>query len=508
VAGAASRVYLGDQFATAWRNWFLGNALASLVLTPLLVSLVTGRLRFDRARPWPLAKAVFIVSGLTLGLYVAFHRGSGVGGHPPFLLYAPVPFLLAAAVVYGLIGASGSLLFVCLVAIFETVGGRGPFYQLSAAASLLSIQLFLFFLSVPFLFLSVLIDQQRKTENSLRESELRFRSMVDTAPVMVWMADATSLCTFFNKPWLEFTGRRLREEEGSGWSAGVHPQDRERWAAQYDSAFAAHRSFTREYRLRRNDGVYRWVLESGLPRYGSNAEFLGYIGSCIDITDRKEAEDRVRQMSAQLLHAQETERFRIGQELHDDLAQRAAALSMGLKHLARTSDEREKLVFEELQEQSMDLCRGIALISHQLRPAALETLGLAAALRSLCSQSTSDTHTITLYCNRNLPQLSDVTAISLYRIAQEAIRNALKHSGAARVDVELGVSRSTVILSIKDNGCGFVVEPAALSGLGLSGMAERMRNVNGNLNIVSAPGQGTTVQVTVPIGKAMQVAAK
>ncbi|HEX5000122.1 MAG TPA: PAS domain S-box protein, partial [Terriglobia bacterium] len=380
--------------------------------------------------------------------------------------------------------------------------------QATPSASQLAIQLFLFFVSVPFMFLAVLVNYQRKTEKSLRESEERFRSMMDTAPVMIWLAGPDGRCSFFNKSWLDFTGRSLPEELGDGWAAGVHPDDRGRWAARYTSALKARAGLTREYRLMRKDRVYRWVLESAAPRSGPNGEPLGYIGSCIDITDRKETEDRMRELSAQLVHAQEAERFRIGQELHDDLSQRAAALSMGLKRLALRYDEGIRPPFEELQQQAADLSLGISNISHQLRPPALETLGLAAALKSLCAQSTSDTVRVTMSSNAELPPLSDDVAISLYRVAQEAIRNALTHSGAALVDLELNLSDSDVQLSITDAGSGFVVDSRALPGLGLSGMSERMKNLGGTLRVVSAPSRGTAITATVPRHKALSATAR
>jgi PAS domain S-box-containing protein len=438
LAGAATRVYIGDDFGRAWRNWFLGDALASLVLTPLLVCLVIGHRSLGQYSKKFVAAGLSITASLTLAGYITFNRGLGGQSYPPFLLYMPVPFLLIAAVFFGPIGASLTLLLTSLLAIFGTIAGRGPFYQESAAVSLVSIQLFLFFVSVPFMFLSVLIGQQQKTDSSLRESEKRFRSLVDTAPVLVWMSGTDAACTFFNKPWLDFTGRSLAQELGNGWADSVHAEDVEGCKGQYLSAFESRRSFTLEYRLRRNDGVYRWILDNGIPRYGSDGNFLGYIGTCIDITDRKEAEDRLRQISAQLIHAQEAERFRIGQELHDDFSQRAAALSMGLTYLARKFEGEESTnKFDELQQQAMDLCKDIADLSHRLRPAALERLGLAVALRGLCRQSTDDGHTVTLTCDEHLPKLSNEVAISLYRIAQEALRNALAHSGASRIYVEL-----------------------------------------------------------------------
>lgn len=122
----------------------------------------------------------------------------------------------------------------------------------------------------------------------------RFRLLADNAPVLIWRSDTTKACDFFNKPWLDFTGRRLEQELGDGWLAGVHPEDRGRCIATYTQAFDARQEFSMDYRLRRHDGAWRWVLDKGRPYY-VNGAFAGYFGSCLDITEMKEAlEERRR----------------------------------------------------------------------------------------------------------------------------------------------------------------------------------------------------------------------
>ncbi len=138
------------------------------------------------------------------------------------------------------------------------------------------------------------ITKRKIAEDSLRESEERFRTVANAAPVMIWMSGTDKLCNFFNKGWLDFTGRSLEQELGNGRAEGVHAEDRHRCLAVYERAFDAREPFTMEYRLRRNDGEYRWVLDSGTPRFASDGAFLGYIGSCFDITERKLAEEKFR----------------------------------------------------------------------------------------------------------------------------------------------------------------------------------------------------------------------
>jgi PAS domain S-box-containing protein len=131
-------------------------------------------------------------------------------------------------------------------------------------------------------------------EQQIRETESRFKNMADAAPVLLWMSRADGLCTFFNQTWLDFTGRSLDEEWGVGWAEGVHFEDFQRCMDTYIDAFNDRKVFEMEYRLRRHDGAYRWILDRGTPRYLPDGTFAGYIGSCADITERKQLEVELR----------------------------------------------------------------------------------------------------------------------------------------------------------------------------------------------------------------------
>ena len=136
------------------------------------------------------------------------------------------------------------------------------------------------------------------TTDALRESEVRFRNMADFAPVMMWVTDPSGQCTYLNKRWYEFTGQSETEALGLGWAETTHPDDKKRAEESFLSANAARAPFRVEYRLRRKDGVYRWALDAASPRFGADGEFLGYVGSVIDIDERREAEDAVRDSEA------------------------------------------------------------------------------------------------------------------------------------------------------------------------------------------------------------------
>jgi PAS domain S-box-containing protein len=136
--------------------------------------------------------------------------------------------------------------------------------------------------------------KRRRAERTLAESEARFRIAADGAPILMWMSGLDKLCTFFNKAWLEFTGRTLEREMGNGWAEGVHPDDLQRCLKTYVEAVDNRQPFMMEYRLRRFDGEYRWMIDTGRPRYDALGNLVGYIGSCADITERKRADEKFR----------------------------------------------------------------------------------------------------------------------------------------------------------------------------------------------------------------------
>jgi PAS domain S-box-containing protein len=138
------------------------------------------------------------------------------------------------------------------------------------------------------------ITERKRAAVALRESEVHFRTLADSGQALVWTSGLDQQCNYFNQPWLDFTGRTLAQEQGSGWTEGVHPDDLERCVQTYRAAFERRERFSMDYRLRRFDGEYRWFQDNGTPRFNHQGEFVGYIGHCLDITERRAAEERSR----------------------------------------------------------------------------------------------------------------------------------------------------------------------------------------------------------------------
>ncbi|HEX7229940.1 MAG TPA: PAS domain S-box protein [Candidatus Binatia bacterium] len=191
--------------------------------------------------------------------------------------------------------------------------------------------------------------EAEKAQEALRESEERFRLMANSAPVMIWVSGTDKRCTWFNKKWLEFVGRPMEQEIGDGWVENLHPEDRNRTIQTYITSFDAREPFSMEYRLRRADGEYRWMLDDGVPRHQAHGEFLGYIGSVFDLTERKKAEEHLK---------------RFAEELETRVAERTDELQAANAALLRDIEERKKLEAQLVQSQKMEsigtLAGGIA----------------------------------------------------------------------------------------------------------------------------------------------------
>jgi PAS domain S-box-containing protein len=194
------------------------------------------------------------------------------------------------------------------------------------------------------------VHSRKVAERKAQESEQRFRMMADHAPVMLWMSGTSGDCEFFNKVWLDFTGRTLEQELGAGWAEGVHFEDFQHCMSVYLESFVARREFRMEYRLRNSKGEYRWLLDTGIPRYNPDGTFAGFIGSCIDITESKLAQQHAREYTETLSRS-----LRERNELLSALEKRSRALT-------RSNSELEQFVYAASHDLRAPL-RAIQMLS-------------------------------------------------------------------------------------------------------------------------------------------------
>jgi PAS domain S-box-containing protein len=470
--------------------------------------------------------------------------------------------------------------------------------------------------------LLVLCVRRARVERAVRESEERFRLMADRAPVMVWTTRPDTTLDYLNGTCVEFTGLPLDQLLGEGWLDAVHPEDRDHCTRIYKPAVEARTPFRMEYRIRRADGVYRWVMDLGVPKYGPGDRFLGYVGSTIDITERKESEEKFRlaieaapagmimidrageivlvnaeaerlfhydrkeligtsvetlvpglfrdglhelyglrkngvkvplevrlnpldapagelvlvsvvdiaerlraerenrdlmeqlqHLAGSLITAQDAERARIARDLHDGVSQQLAALSIALSGFkrrlgTRPGDVDVEAALSAIQQRAVALAESVRDISHDLHPNVLKHAGLTAALADHCA-SVSRTHALAVTCTTDgdFETIRPETALCLYRIAQEALHNVIKHANARRVEVRLFRRSDIAELAIADDGKGFDVAETRKSrkGLGLVSINERVRLAGGTLSVMTEWNKGTRIQVRLPASESSDV---
>jgi PAS domain S-box-containing protein len=371
------------------------------------------------------------------------------------------------------------------------------------------------------------ITERKRAEERLRESEVRFQVMADTAPVLIWMTGTDALCNYFNKPWLEFTGRTMEQEVGLGWIQGVHPDDVQGCFDGFLPAFHDRKPFRMEYRLRRTDGEYRWVTESGIPRYTGAGEFAGYIGSNIDITDLKRAQEereRLRQAEADLAHINRlTMMGELTASLAHEIKQPIAAAVMNAKTCVRwlrrdgpdveeACDAASRMVSDVMRAADIvDRVRSLYRRDSSKR----ELVYVNEIIREMVALLHDAAHRHSILIRTRLDaQLPVITADRVQ--LQQVLMNLMLNGIEAMKDTsgELTVTSKTedgqLLISVSDSGIGiapdqadrifeafFTTKPQG-TGMGLSISRKIIESHGGRLWATANPGRGATFCFTLP----------
>jgi two-component system cell cycle sensor histidine kinase/response regulator CckA len=361
---------------------------------------------------------------------------------------------------------------------------------------------------------------------ALRESEERFQLMADTAPVLIWVSGPGKACTFFNKPWLAFTGRTMQQELGDGWAEGVHPEDLNRCLEIYTSSFNARRSFQMEYRLRRSDGEYRWLLDNGVPRFEHGGAFAGYIGSCIDITDVKTTQEE--DFAKQKLETVGALAGGIAHDFNNLLGGILAHSELALAELASGSSPAEELQkIRAAAIRGAEIVRQLMIFAGQEREV-IELVDVAEILEDmleLLQVSVSKHVKVETDFGRNGP-LVRASPTQIRQVAMNLITNASEALGDQDGVIRVTTGRVTIPrdsplaaaerladgeylqLEVTDTGRGmtpamqarvfdpfFTTKVTGSHGQGLVVVQRIVRSLNGAIRLLSAPGKGATFRI-------------
>ncbi|HSE23741.1 MAG TPA: ATP-binding protein [Pyrinomonadaceae bacterium] len=337
----------------------------------------------------------------------------------------------------------------------------------------------------------------------------QLNKLLGSAGIVVWEADGET----FQFNYVSEEAEKLVGYDAEQWyqpdffASHVHPDDCERVLALRQNYPQRDQASDIEFRMLAKDQHLVWfrILTDAGER---NEDCCRMRGLMIDITDRKLAEESLRELSGRLIAAQEEERSYVARELHDDVNQRIAVLSIQLEQIQQDLQKSLDLSgrFQNLQGLAQEISNDVQRLSYRLHPSKLDHLGLGPAVKSLCAELKEKGKLQIEFQQSRLPPIipQDVT-LCVFRIAQEALRNCVKHSGANAVEVRLEKTSGEIHLTVSDNGCGFDPESELTKkGLGFISMRERLRLVDGCMQIHSKPLRGTRIEVTVPLTREVE----
>jgi PAS domain S-box-containing protein len=337
-----------------------------------------------------------------------------------------------------------------------------------------------------------------------RDSNERLIELLGTTNILACEYDARSQrFTHVGEHAIKMLGYPLSAWYEPGFlAAHLHAADRQRVLAAYQKQTRISKHFDLAFRLLAQDGRVVWIqnVVSIEPSNGGHHKLHGFM---IDISHRKRAEEALKDLGGRLIASQEEERRRVARELHDDFNQRLAILSIDLERLTNEVSTSAKLSrqFDSLKAQTQEIAIDIHRLAYKLHPSKLDHLGLPAALRGLCNEiSESKKIKVQFQQTGSVSTPPQEITLCLFRIAQEGLRNCVKHSGADSVRVVLAKTRNTIRLSVSDNGCGFDTRSGLMEkGLGFISMKERLHLLGGEMIVYSKPLRGTQLEVSVPL---------
>ena len=349
------------------------------------------------------------------------------------------------------------------------------------------------------------IHARRTAENQLRESEERFRLMADHAPVMLWKANRQADCDFFNRGWLDFTGRPLEAELGLRWAEGVHPEDFQYCAETYLSAFVARASFRMEYRLRRADGAYRWILDSATPRFDPDGSFAGYVGSCIDVTDMREASERIKTLNGEL-HRRVLERESLLREIHHRVKNNLQLISSLLSLQARLLDGDARCLIEDGQTRVHAIALAHEKLCETEDMTEVDLMAYSGDIVRTVRRAIGDASRVELELRGERLSIGVDQAIPCGLIINELVTNTFKHAfpdgRAGRLSIEVTpLDDRRVRLVVADDGAGLPpdIDLRQPRSLGLDLVATLARQLGASLEILRMG--GTTFVLTFPLAR-------
>jgi signal transduction histidine kinase len=398
------------------------------------------------------------------------------------------------------------MLVIAFLSVWGAAHDRGPFTGQGPLKNALSLQLFLFFAAIPFMVLAVLVEEEKQTRQQLIEERAQLTEAQRLAQMGSWRWEPATDTVTWSEELYRIAGRDpllpapRYKEHGQFFTS-------ESWGrlqSVVEKSLRSGRGSELDLEMVRPDGSMRWLMTRVEPQRDEMG-LIGYVhGTVKDITERKRAEEALSTVSQKLIEAQEEERTRIARELHDDINQRLALLAVRLDslHLPAAAQDLRREV-GTARKQVEDLGSDVQALSHRLHSSKLEHLGLVAAAAGYCKES-SDLQKVKIeFQADNIPaDLSPEISLSLFRVLQEALQNAMKHSGSRLFQVLLKGGTEGIELTVQDSGVGFEPEAAVKGpGLGLTSMKERLKLVDGQLSIHSRPQQGTTIHARVPLNQ-------